>query len=150
MRKVCGASAGRAMRGLAAVAATVLVLSAVAAQGVRADEVTVSQNDLRTGWDQNERALSPSVVGGGHFGQLFSTAVNGQVYAQPLVVGSHVIVATENNWVYGLNSVTGCRAARNLLLRWGMGTPRHVRGQGLPHPLRQRDRPRPPLLRGQQ
>jgi hypothetical protein len=110
MRKVCGAPAGRAMRGLAAVAATVLVLSAVAAQGVRADEVTVSQNDLRTGWDQNERALPPSVVGGGHFGQLFSTAVNGQVYAQPLVVGSHVIVATENDWVYGLNSVTGAVA----------------------------------------
>jgi len=110
MRKVCRAPAGRVMRGVAAVAATVLVLSAVTAQGVRADEVTVSHNDLRTGWDQNERALSPSMVGSGRFGQLFSTAVNGQVYAQPLVVGRTVIVATENDWVYGLNSVTGAVA----------------------------------------
>ena len=99
MRKVCGAQAGRAMRGLAAVAAALLVLPAVTAQGVRADEVTVSRNDLRTGWDQDEPALSPSAVRSGRFGQLFSTAVNGQVYAQPLVVGSTVIVATENDRV---------------------------------------------------
>jgi outer membrane protein assembly factor BamB len=33
--------------------------------------------------------------------------VNGPVYAQPLVAGSTVIVATENNWVYGLNAQTG-------------------------------------------
>jgi len=66
------------MRGVAAVAAAVLVLPAVTAQGVRAGEVTVSQNDLRTGWDHDERALSPSAVGSGRFGQLFSTAVNGQ------------------------------------------------------------------------
>jgi hypothetical protein len=46
-------------------------------------------------------------VKSGRFGQLFSTAVNGAVYAQPLVVGSTVIVATENDWVYGLNSATG-------------------------------------------
>ena len=38
---------------------------------------------------------------------MFSTAVNGAVYAQPLVVGSTVIVATENDWIYGLNSTTG-------------------------------------------
>ena len=111
MRKVCGAQAGRAMRGLAAVAAALLVLPAVTAQGVRADEVTVSRNDLRTGWDQDEPALSPSAVRSGRFGQLFSTAVNGQVYAQPLVVGSTVIVATENDRVYGLNSVTGAVAS---------------------------------------
>ena len=46
-------------------------------------------------------------MGGGQFGQVFKTAVNGQVYAQPLVVGDTVIVATENDWVYGLNATTG-------------------------------------------
>ena len=79
----------------------------LALPAARADEVTVSQNNLRTGWDSNEPALTPSAVSGGSFGQLFSTAVSGSVYAQPLVVGSTVIVATENDWVYGLNSTTG-------------------------------------------
>jgi outer membrane protein assembly factor BamB len=73
----------------------------------RADDVTASLNSLRTGWDPNEAGLSPSVVGGGTFGQVFSTAVNGMVTAQPLVVGSTVIVATENDMVYGLNASTG-------------------------------------------
>jgi len=69
--------------------------------------VTISQNALRDGWDASEPALTPAAVGGGGFGQLFSTAVNGQVYAQPLVVGPTLIVATETDWVYGLNSTTG-------------------------------------------
>jgi hypothetical protein len=81
------------------------------------DETTVSQNELRDGWDPNEPDLTPSAVGGGHFGQLFATHVNGQVYAQPLVVdnpgtsttapGSNVIVATENDSVYSLDGTTG-------------------------------------------
>src|SRR5215470_3710353 len=51
----------------------------------RADEATASQTNLRTGWDPNEPGLSPPIVGGGSFGQLFSTPVNGAVYAQPVV-----------------------------------------------------------------
>ncbi|HEY1344997.1 MAG TPA: choice-of-anchor D domain-containing protein, partial [Streptosporangiaceae bacterium] len=39
--------------------------------------------------------------------QLFATTVAGQVYAQPIVVGSTVVVATENDWVYGLDAATG-------------------------------------------
>jgi hypothetical protein len=71
------------------------------------DDTTASMDNLRTGWDPGEPGLSPAVVHGPDFGEVFSTAVNGQVYAQPLVVGSTVIVATENNWVYGLNAGTG-------------------------------------------
>ena len=77
------------------------------APSARADETTVSQDLLRTAWDPNEPGLSPATVSGSGFGQLFSTAVNGQVYGQPIVVGQSVIVATENNWVYSLNAVTG-------------------------------------------
>ncbi len=44
---------------------------------------------------------------GSGFGQVFKTSVNGQIYAQPLVVGTQVIVATENNNVYALNASTG-------------------------------------------
>lgn len=102
----------------AAVAIAVLPAVTLGVPAVSADEVTVSQNDLRTGWDPNEPALTPSALSGGGFGQLFSTAVNGQVYAQPLVVGSTLIVATENDWVYGLNSTTGA-------VKWStsLGTP---------------------------
>ena len=80
------------------------------------DVTTVSQNTLRDGWDPNEPGLSPAAVSGGKFGQLFAKQVDGQVYAQPLVVDrpggtggptSDVIVATENDSVYSLNATTG-------------------------------------------
>ncbi|HWG63377.1 MAG TPA: choice-of-anchor D domain-containing protein [Streptosporangiaceae bacterium] len=103
-------------RGLAVTVAFAFLVSAVpTAIGVvpgstapaRADEITVSHDNMRTNWDQNEPLLTPAAVGGGSFQQMFSTSVNGQVYAQPLVVGTTVIVATENDWVYGLDSTTG-------------------------------------------
>jgi hypothetical protein len=82
-----------------------------------ADEDTASQNLLRDGWDPNEPGLSPATIQGGHFGQLFATHVDGQVYAQPLVVdnpgtattapSTSVIVATENDTVYSINGTTG-------------------------------------------
>jgi outer membrane protein assembly factor BamB len=37
----------------------------------------------------------------------WTTAVDGSVYAQPLFVNNQVLVATQNNTVYGLNSTTG-------------------------------------------
>ena len=86
-----------------AVGATLVATPAPA----QADDVTVSYDRLRTGWDQNEPGLAPSAVSAADFGQLFSTPVNGQVYAQPIVVGGTVIAVTENNWIYGLNAVTG-------------------------------------------
>jgi outer membrane protein assembly factor BamB len=51
--------------------------------------------------------------------------VDGAVYAEPLVVGGRVIVATENNSVYALDAATGARL-------WGvhLGTP--VSGGSLP------------------
>ncbi|MFD8481471.1 choice-of-anchor D domain-containing protein [Kitasatospora sp. NPDC059673] len=76
-------------------------------QNVIAQDPTVSFNPMRTGWDASQPQLAPSKVSAGSFGQLFSTAVDGQVYAQPLVIGSTVVVATENNNVYGIHAVTG-------------------------------------------
>jgi hypothetical protein len=93
-----------------------------------ADEGTASQNALRDDWDQNEPGLSPATLKGGHFGQLFATHVDGQVYAQPLVVddpgtgttapSTSVIVATENDTVYSIDGTTG-------KVRWSnhLGTP---------------------------
>ena len=73
-----------------------------------ADEITISQSAAsRNGWDSSEPALSPATVTSKSFGQIFDTKVNGQVYAQPLVVGNSVLVATEDDWVYSLNRNTG-------------------------------------------
>jgi len=106
----------RFARPLATAAGLALTLAALAsaadarvvgaqAAGLRADVVTASQDALRTGWDPAETAMTPADVK--TFQQLFSTTVSGQVYAEPLVVGSTVIVATENDWVYGLDAATG-------------------------------------------
>ena len=86
--------------------------------GPSSDETTVSQNDLRDGWDPSEPALTPAALQGGSFGQIFKTSVNGQVYGQPLIVGSTLVVATETDWVYGLNAATGA-----ILWKTSLGTP---------------------------
>ena len=114
--------------GRALLAAAMLAVSGITAVGLlphtpapsaRADEVTASQNDLRTGWDPQEPGLAPATLQGGTFGQLFATPVGGQVYAQPVVAGSNVIVATENDWVYGLNAATGAITwSRQLGMAW--------------------------------
>ncbi|MEZ0066637.1 hypothetical protein ABIA32_002649 [Streptacidiphilus sp. MAP12-20] len=94
---------------LAAFSLTAALLggAAVSATTAHADETTVSQDTYRTGWDQNEPGLTPSQVSSSDFGQQFSTAVDGQVYAQPVVIGNTLVVATETNHVYGLDPVTG-------------------------------------------
>ena len=50
-----------------------------------ADVVTNADDDLRTGWYPDEASLTPQLVSGGTFGQLWSADVDGQVYAQPLL-----------------------------------------------------------------
>lgn len=82
-------------------------VSAAHPQPAKANVVTASGNNLRDGWDSREPALSPAVLKSGAFGQLFSAKVNGQVFAEPIVAGQTVIAATMNDWVYGLNAVTG-------------------------------------------
>ncbi|MFJ5032674.1 PQQ-binding-like beta-propeller repeat protein [Streptomyces sp. NPDC088560] len=91
---------------LRSAAAASLLLLGLASQAQAIDS-TVSLNNRRTGWDANEPALSPTQVSSSGFGQRWSTAVNGAVEAQPLVTGKHVVVATENNYVYGIDAVTG-------------------------------------------
>lgn len=93
--------------------AIAVVLAAIGGFVVRgafnalADLQTAGVDNYRTGWDHNEPNLAPSTVSGSNFGQLFATKVDGQVYAQPLVIGSTVVVATENDMVYGIDAVSG-------------------------------------------
>ena len=86
----------------------VLVLAALALPGAaRAAVLTNSSEDLRTGWYPGESAITPELVDGGTFGQEWSASVEGQVYAQPLLDGSTLLVATERNHVYGLDPADG-------------------------------------------
>ncbi len=123
----CARYLGSAGTGVAITAALLPAIfgnSASASEAVpaRTHETTVSQDNLRTGWDHDEPTLNPSNISGQtpgyQFGQVFKTAVTGQVYAQPLVVGSTVIVATERDYVYGLSASTGA-------VQWAtqLGTP---------------------------
>lgn len=121
-RRLAATGAGLAAT-LAVLPTATGALPGTATAPARADENTISQDSLRTGWDPNETGLSPSVVRGATFGTLpgFPVKLNGQIYAQPLVVGTTVIVATENDKVYGINGATGA-------IRWSrtLGTPYHI------------------------
>ncbi|HEV2636377.1 MAG TPA: choice-of-anchor D domain-containing protein [Actinocrinis sp.] len=92
---------------LAALLCACAVSTAASIEPAQADETTVSQDTYRTGWDQAEPGLSPAAVTSSDFGHQFSTALNGQVYAQPLLADGTLIAATENNDVYGLDPATG-------------------------------------------
>ena len=76
--------------------------------------VTTWQNDVqRTGQNLNETILTPGNLTAGNFGQLCSATLDGQVYAQPLVVSnvtfrgtnyaSLVYVVTQNNSLFVIN-----------------------------------------------
>ncbi len=82
-----------------------------------ADVTTNNHDAARTGWYPDQSGLSPAVVSAS-FGQEFSAAVDGQVYAQPVLADGTLVVATQNNNVYGLDPNTGAQ-------KWvrSLGTP---------------------------
>jgi hypothetical protein len=75
--------------------------------------LTSNYNNSRTGLNSGEKILTPLNVNSTQFGKLFSLAVDGQLYAQPLYLenvsingAAHnvVIVATENDSVYAFDA----------------------------------------------
>src|SRR5215469_11993057 len=106
-RRLALASTGLALLAGVLPVATGVVLGTTAI--AHADDVTASLNPLRDGWDSGEPNLSPAAVKTFSSAPRWTAPVDGSVYAQPLVLGSTVIVATESDWVYGLDAGTGAR-----------------------------------------
>jgi hypothetical protein len=84
-----------------------------------AQNVTTWHNDnYRTGWQQNETALTASSVNQAGFGLLWQWPVTGAVFAQPLAVANVqnvqncpspcnlVFISTEQNWLYAFNAAS--------------------------------------------
>ncbi len=100
---------GSALRALLCAALVLSLALGLAASAAHASEPTNSGDNLRDGWYPEQGTLTPQLVSGGTFGQLWSANVEGQVYAQPLLSNGEVIVATENNKVYALDPATGAQ-----------------------------------------
>jgi hypothetical protein len=75
--------------------------------------LTYHNDNMRDGQNEQEIVLNPSNVNVAQFGKLFSYAVDGQVYAQPLYVPNQniggtnhnvLIVATENDSLYAFDA----------------------------------------------
>ena len=100
-------------------AAIVLGVSRVAASAPIPGIFTYHFNNARDGQNLNETILTPSNVNSSTFGKLFSRAVDGYVYAEPLYVNSVqipnvgtrevVYIATEHDSVYAFDA-TGAAA----------------------------------------
>jgi hypothetical protein len=98
------------------------LLTACAAAAAQVNVATYHYDNARTGQNTHETALTTALVNVNTFGKLFSQPVDGQVYAEPLVVTnvqingtSHTVVyvATENDSVFAFdgNSNNGSNAS---------------------------------------
>jgi hypothetical protein len=84
--------------------------------GTPIDVTTYHYDNNRTGWNQTETDLTPASVASSSFGLLATLNVDGNVFAQPLLVSNFVmpdhtthdvlIVATSNDTVYAYDAQT--------------------------------------------
>ncbi len=93
--------------------------------------LTQHNDNTRAGLNDNEAALTTRNVNVQQFGKVFTIPVDGDVYAQPLVVGhaiggdrNVVYVATVNNTVYAFDGDNGTVYWQKNFTRSGMRPPR--------------------------
>ena len=96
---------------------------------------TQHNDNNRSGWNDNETALTTTNVNAQEFGKVFTLPVDDQVYAQPLVVGhaniggsyhNVVLVATVNNTVYAFDGDNGTLYWQQNFTAPGMRPPQHT------------------------
>jgi hypothetical protein len=93
--------------------------------------LTYHNDNMRTGANLQETALTPANVNSSSFGKLFSYGLDGDVYAQPLYMsglniagrGTHnvVFVATEHNSVYALDADDNSGSTGGVLWQVNLG-----------------------------
>ena len=93
--------AGRSLWIARLVAAVALLALGTGQVTAVADWPTAHRSNDRAGNDSSANPFSAISQ------QWISAALDGHVYAEPLVVGNQVIVATENNSIYSLDATTG-------------------------------------------
>ena len=100
---------------LGVVVLTLFCLCSVALQA-QVNVTTYHNDNARTAQNTQETILTPANVNSGQFGKLFSVAVDGWVYAQPLYLsniniagGTHNVlyVATEHDSLYAIDADKG-------------------------------------------
>ncbi|HKH87482.1 MAG TPA: PQQ-binding-like beta-propeller repeat protein, partial [Acidimicrobiales bacterium] len=105
--RAAASSAARILRRIGSLLGLIALVALASTGPAHGEGITNSGDDLRDGWYPEQSSLTPQLVSGGTFGRLWSTPVEGAVYAQPLLANGTLLVATENNKVYGLNPATG-------------------------------------------
>src|SRR6266704_3304398 len=97
--------------------------------------LTQHNDNTRSGWNDNETALTTSNVNVQQFGAVFTLPVDDQVYAPPLVVGhvfvgggfhNVVYIATVNNTVYAYDGDNGKLYWQASFTAPGMRPPRNT------------------------
>jgi outer membrane protein assembly factor BamB len=115
-RKACRLP-GRTGGVCAAALLLALVIPTWPASGAGGTDILTYHGDpARTGWNAAEETLTPEAVRSGKFGVQWTAPVEGDIYAQPLVVHGVVVggtartilyVVTEHDLVYALDAADG-------------------------------------------
>lgn len=106
----------KTLDGFRPICASLLFLLAIPLTFAQVNVTTYHNDVARTGQNTQETTLTLANVNYSTFGKIFSVIVDGQIYAQPLVLssvniggGTHnvVYIATENDSVYAADANSG-------------------------------------------